>query len=86
VPVLVAHGHEDDDLAFSAGERLRDMMIAAGARVQWLPFEGGHGLPLVVWRALRRFVNALALPPGHQDRPPLADIPETAPPRQATPP
>lgn len=62
MPVLVAHGRDDDDLALSAGERLRDMMIAAGARVRWLPFEGGHGLPLVVWRALRRFVAELAAP------------------------
>ena len=60
VPVLVAHGRDDDDLAFGAGERLRDMMEAAGAEVRWLPFEGGHELPLVVWRALRRLVTEVA--------------------------
>jgi phospholipase/carboxylesterase len=56
LPVLVAHGRDDLDLGLSAGERLRDGLQSAGAQVQWLPFEGGHHLPLVVWRALRRFV------------------------------
>jgi phospholipase/carboxylesterase len=59
---LVAHGRQDDDLAFSAGENLRDCLLAAGAQVQWLPFEGGHELPLVVWRRLRKFVLDLDLP------------------------
>lgn len=56
LPVLVAHGRHDADLAFSAGERLRDLLGEAGAAVTWLPFDGGHEMPLVVWRALRRFV------------------------------
>lgn len=73
VPVLVAHGRHDDDLGFGAGERLRDMMEAAGARVRWLPFDGGHELPLVVWRALRRFVTEVLPAPAaplHPVRPP----------------
>lgn len=56
LPALVAHGLQDQDLSLSAGEGLRDLLQAAGAQVRWLPFEGGHELPLVVWRALRRFV------------------------------
>jgi phospholipase/carboxylesterase len=55
--VLVAHGRDDDELSFAAGERLRDVALAGGARVEWLPFDGGHGIPLVVWRALRRFLR-----------------------------
>lgn len=62
LPALVTHGRADADLAFSAGERLRDLLQGAGARVTWLPFDGGHEMPLVVWRALRRFVLALATP------------------------
>ncbi len=58
LPALVAHGRQDGDLAFSAGERLRDLLQEAGACVTWLPFDGGHEMPLVVWRALRRFVLA----------------------------
>jgi phospholipase/carboxylesterase len=53
LPVLVAHGRGDAELAFVAGELLRDFAEAGGARVTWLPFEGGHEIPLVVWRALR---------------------------------
>lgn len=87
VPVLVAHGRHDDDLGFGAGERLRDMMEAAGARVRWLPFDGGHELPLVVWRALRRLVTELVAdtaPTLHPARP-SADI-EAASARGPTPP
>lgn len=57
LPMLVAHGRDDDELAFSAGEALRDAAMAGGADVEWLPFEGGHGIPLVAWRALRRKVR-----------------------------
>lgn len=59
VPVLVAHGAHDAELKFSAGERLRDFAIAGGAQVTWIPFDGNHELPLVVWRELRRWLRAL---------------------------
>jgi phospholipase/carboxylesterase len=59
LPVLVTHGHSDADLAFSAGEALRDFLVERGARVDWLPFDQGHEIPLVVWRKLRNHVNAL---------------------------
>lgn len=65
LPVLVSHGEADDDLAFAAGERLRDFCIAAGASVTWVPFPEGHAIPLVVWRAIRRFlagINPLGAP------------------------
>ena len=62
LPALVAHGREDADRSPSAGERLHHCLQSAGARVQWLPFEGGHQLPLVVWRALRRFVGGVVAP------------------------
>jgi len=56
LPVLVAHGTRDPELAHAAGERLRDLAIAAGATVTWVPFDGPHEIPLVVWRALRKFL------------------------------
>lgn len=62
LPVLVAHGRQDAELAFSAGEGLRDLMAAAGAELIWLPFEDGHGLPPVVWRGLRRWLGRWACP------------------------
>jgi phospholipase/carboxylesterase len=60
MPVMVSHGTRDADLAFSAGESLRDFCRNSGARVTWQAFEGGHEIPLVVWRALRRFLAELS--------------------------
>lgn len=57
--VLVAHGDGDAELSLRAGELLRDFAIAAGADVTWLPFEGGHQLPFVVWRALKKLVREI---------------------------
>jgi phospholipase/carboxylesterase len=59
LPVFVSHGTADQDLAFAAGERLRDFVLESGARTSWVPFEGGHEIPLVVWRGLRKFLAAL---------------------------
>ena len=59
VPVLVAHGRQDAELSFAAGEALRDAAITGGADVTWLPFDGGHEIPLVVWRGLRQFLRKL---------------------------
>lgn len=64
LPVLIAHGRSDDELSFAAGEALRDAARAGGAEVTWFPFEGGHGMPLPVWRALRRFLAAHAVAPA----------------------
>ena len=60
LPALVSHGTHDGDLAFSAGEALQDFYRKSGARVTWQPFEGGHEIPLVVWRAMRRFIAELS--------------------------
>jgi phospholipase/carboxylesterase len=59
LPVFLSHGRADPDLAFPAGEALRDFLAGAGARVEWLPFAGGHETPLIVWRGLRKFLRGL---------------------------
>lgn len=59
LPVLVTHGRDDEDLAFTAGERLRDTWVAAGAEVHWLPFDGGHIIPMPAWRALRTLLRRI---------------------------
>jgi phospholipase/carboxylesterase len=56
LPVFASHGRADRDLAFAAGEGLRDCLSDAGADVTWQPFDGGHEVPLVVWRHLRKFL------------------------------
>ena len=60
LPVLVSHGEADADIAFSAGEALRDCMVSAHAQVTWVPFAEGHVIPPVVWRRVRRLLLALA--------------------------
>jgi phospholipase/carboxylesterase len=60
VPVFASHGQKDADLAFSAGERLMAFLVSAGAEVTWIPFEGGHEIPFLVWRELRRFLRNIA--------------------------
>lgn len=60
LPVLLAHGRHDTHLSFAAGEALHELLKSSGAQVHWLPFNGGHELPLAVWRGLRRFVQSHA--------------------------
>lgn len=55
--VLLAHGRADDDLSFAAGEALRDFLISSGANVTWFAHDGGHQIPLPVWRAMKRFLR-----------------------------
>lgn len=57
LPVLVSHGRDDPDLAFAAGEGLRDQLRGGGADVTWVPFDGGHSTPLPVWREIRKFLK-----------------------------
>ncbi|GAC1308306.1 MAG: esterase [Steroidobacteraceae bacterium] len=57
VRAFVSHGHADRDLAFSAGEQLKNFLTDSGAVVTWMPFDGGHEIPFVVWRKFRRFAH-----------------------------
>jgi phospholipase/carboxylesterase len=59
LPSFVSHGERDSDLSFSAGQALRDFFVDTGARVTWQSFDGGHEIPLGVWRALRKFLAEL---------------------------
>lgn len=58
--VLQSHGRADPMLPFTQAERLRDLLTAAGHRVEFVPFNGGHEIPLGVLDALARRVRALA--------------------------
>jgi len=64
LPMLLSHGLQDRDLAFSAGERLRDFLIDGGAKVTWAAFDGGHEIPLQVWRRFKQFVKGLRSHPA----------------------
>lgn len=56
MPVFISHGRDDQDVAFAAGEALRDELATAGAAVTWVPFDGGHQVALSSWRALNAFL------------------------------
>ena len=57
VPVLQSHGRADGLLPFGIAEVLRDKLVAAGARVEWHEFVGGHEIPLAVLAAATRFLR-----------------------------
>ncbi|MCK9689299.1 alpha/beta hydrolase [Scleromatobacter humisilvae] len=60
VRVDLVHGIGDANLGIAAGRSLHDALVDAGARVRWLPFDGGHEIPPQAWLALRRLVRELA--------------------------
>jgi phospholipase/carboxylesterase len=59
-PIVISHGREDWDLSFAAAEAFKDDLCAAGCEVRWVPFDGGHEVPLVAWRQLRKLLRELA--------------------------
>jgi phospholipase/carboxylesterase len=60
LPVFQSHGERDPLLSFQAAEELRDAMNEAGLRNEWLPFRGGHEIPMPVLEALARFLSSAA--------------------------
>ena len=59
LPVFLAHGRADSILPFAVAERFRTKLEAAGLKVTWCPFEGGHEIPASVIIELNRFIGAL---------------------------
>jgi phospholipase/carboxylesterase len=57
VPVFQSHGQKDALLSYTAAERLRDELVAAGAKVEWVPFAGGHEIPPTVLDKLGAFLR-----------------------------
>jgi phospholipase/carboxylesterase len=56
--VLQSHGTHDPLLPFAMAERLRDRLVAAGLSVDFVPFRGGHEIPMLVLDRLGAFVRA----------------------------
>jgi phospholipase/carboxylesterase len=57
LPVFMSHGREDPILPFSIAEGLRDTFLAAGLKVDWVAFRGGHGIPPAVVSGLGAFLG-----------------------------
>jgi phospholipase/carboxylesterase len=56
VPVLQSHGRHDPLLPFSIACALRDELRAAGAKLDWVEFAGGHEIPPVVLDGVTRLL------------------------------
>ena len=59
VPVLMSHGKGDPLLPFSISQALRDRLTAAGAKVDWIEFMGGHEIPPPVLDGVGRLLRQL---------------------------
>jgi phospholipase/carboxylesterase len=57
VRVFQSHGERDALLSFDAAQELRDAMRAAGLCTEWVPFRGGHEIPMPVLDGLSRFLR-----------------------------
>ncbi len=57
LPVFIAHGRHDPVLSFELADRFGSSLEAAGVRVTWVPFDGGHEIPASVIVRLNRFLG-----------------------------
>jgi phospholipase/carboxylesterase len=58
--VLQSHGTADPLLPFASAESLRDLLTGAGAKVEFIPFQGGHQIPLEVFERIGVLLESLA--------------------------
>jgi phospholipase/carboxylesterase len=57
LPVLQSHGRTDPVLSYAVAEALRDELVAAGVAVEFVSFNGGHGIPNGAVESLGRLVT-----------------------------
>lgn len=63
--VLQTHGRQDPVLPFFFGTALRDLLQGAGLQVEFVAFEGGHGVPPAALQALAALISgSLPAPAG----------------------
>jgi phospholipase/carboxylesterase len=62
--VLQSHGRADPILPFEGAEWLRDLLMSAGLDVDFVPFNGGHGIPAGVLERLGAFLAGRNTPEG----------------------
>ena len=60
MPVFQSHGQNDPLLSFQAAEQLRDEMREAELSTEWVPFRGGHEIPMPVLEGLSKFLSSQA--------------------------
>lgn len=57
LPIFIAHGRRDAVLSFDIMDRFQQRLRALGLDVTWVPFEGGHEMPLNVVQEVNAFVR-----------------------------
>lgn len=57
LPVLQSHGRSDPVLSYAIAEMLRQELTQAGLQVEFIPFNGGHGIPNGAVDGLARLVT-----------------------------
>jgi phospholipase/carboxylesterase len=57
-PVLLSHGHQDPVVPYAASEELQRSLSQAGAQVELLGFNGGHGIDPELLPAVGAFVRS----------------------------
>ena len=57
LPVLQSHGRTDPVLSYEIAESLRQELVSAGLAVEFVAFNGGHGIPNGAVDALGRLVT-----------------------------
>ncbi len=62
LPVLQSHGRSDPILPYAGAEWLRDLLEGSKLPVEWVPFNGGHGIPDAVLERLGPFVTRATAP------------------------
>jgi phospholipase/carboxylesterase len=60
-PVLQSHGVMDPLLPFEQAERLRDHLLGAGAKLDFVAFRGGHEIPELVLDKTSTFLQRVLL-------------------------
>ena len=61
MPIFIAHGRRDPVLSFEKMERFQARLKAFGLNVTWLPFDGGHEIPVEVVDGVNAFVRNIFL-------------------------
>jgi phospholipase/carboxylesterase len=60
LPVLQSHGRSDAVLPYAIAEQLRDELSAAGLALEFVPFNGGHGIPGSVLEGMSALIRRVA--------------------------
>jgi phospholipase/carboxylesterase len=64
LPVFQSHGRHDPLLPFATAEGLRNTLTKGGMVVEWVPFEGGHGIPPIVMDGVGGFLSRVVAKGG----------------------